>query len=354
MRYLLSFFICISRLYAIGQTNLGIDIVSNLPNSRVYFVGQLHNNEANAIIEKTLMLSLHAKYDVQYQLLEYAHSAAFLINRYLQTGEESLLKFIHADAKFNFIKTIKAYNNSLKADKQIRFYGVDFENRQNGKYTQKAFSIILDELKLSASETLASLLRNIIECQSKDIEENLISLKSYLEENDSISRALLGKYYVDVLLMANAPFNFSPRRDVSMASNFFRMYDELAKEGRDPKFFASFGTGHINPRNKDGIAMKLMLDPQSPVKNNVSVLGVQYFNCLFSKENVHKETDGSLNALCKKTTIEKLSNIQDNSKRIEFLSKSKLDLAHCNVATELLSGIILVYNYGSTSFWFWE
>ncbi len=354
MRYLLYFFICISRLCAIGQTNLGTDLVSHLPNSRVYFVGQLHNNEANAIIEKTLTLSLHAKYDVQYQLLEYAHSAAFFINRYLQTGEEELLKFIHADAKFNFIKTIKAYNNSLKADKQIRFYGVDFENRQNGKYTQKAFSIILDELKLSASETLASLLRNIIECQSKDMERNLISLKSYLEEHDSINRPLLGKYYLDVLLMANASFNFSPRRDASMVSNFFRLYKELAKEGSDPKFFASFGTGHINPRNKDGMAMKLMLDQQSPVKNNVCVLGVQYFNCLFGKENVHKETDGSLSALCKKTTVEKLTHIQDSSKRIEFLPKPKLDLAHCNDAIQLLSGMILVYNYGSTAFWFWE
>ena len=100
--------------------------------------------------------------------------------------------------------------------------------------------------------------------------------------------------------------------------------------------------------------MKLMLDQQSPVQNNVCVLGVQYFNCLFSKENVHKETDGSLNTLCKKTTVEKLSSLQDNSKRIEFLSKPKLGLAYCDDAIQLLSGMILVYNYGSTSFGFWE
>lgn len=354
MRYLFSFLICIGSLYSNGQNNLGIDIVSNLPRAQVYFVGQLHNNEANAIIEEALLLSLHTKYDVQYQLLEYAHSAAFLINRYLQTGDEDLLKFIHADAKFNFIKSIKAYNNNLSAHKQIRFYGVDFENRQNGKYTQKALAIILDQLKPPTSNSLALLLSDIVTAQPTDLEKGLIRLKSYIQENDSISRVLLGKYYLDVLLMANAQFNFSPRRDASMVSNFFRMYDELAKEGRDPKFFASFGIGHINPRNKNGIAMKLMLDHQSPVQNNVCVLGVQYFNCLFSKENVHKETDGSLNALCKKTTVEKLSSLQDNSKRIEFLSKPKLGLAYCDDAIQLLSGMILVYNYGSTSFGFWE
>lgn len=354
MRYLLSFLICIGSLYSNGQNNLGIDIVSNLPRAQVYFVGQLHNNEANTIIEEALLLSLHAKYDVQYQLLEYAHSAAFLINRYLQTGDEDLLKFIHADAKFNFIKSIKAYNNNLSADTQIRFYGVDFENRQNGKYTQKALAIILDQLKPPTSNSLALLLSDIVTAQPMDLEKNLIRLKSYVQENDSISRALLGKYYLDVLLITNAQFNFSSRRDASMVSNFSRLYDELAKEGRNPKFFASFGTGHINPNNKDGIATKLMLGQQSPVKNNVCVLGVQYFNCLFSKENVQKATDGSLNFLCKKTTVEKLTHIQDSSKRIEFLPKSKLDLAHCSDTIQLLSGMILVYNFGSTSFGFWE
>lgn len=355
MRYLLLFFICISRLYAIGQTNLGVDIVSHLSNSQVYFVGQLHNNEANAIIEEALLLSLHAKYDVQYALLEYGHSAAFLVNQYLQTGNEEFLKFIHPDAKFHFIKKIKAYNDAISTDKRIRFYGIDFENRQQGKYTQKAFAIILDALKLSTSETLTLLLRNIVESQPKDLERSLLRLKSYLKENDSFSRSLLGKYYLDVLLMANAAFHFSPKRDASMVSNFYLLYHELVFEGKDPKFFASFGTGHINPRNNDGIAMKLMNDPESPVKNNVAVMGVQYFNCLFSKDNVHKPTDGNLSFLCRNIAIEKMASRQNHlSKQIEFLSKDKLDLTNCNEAIQLLSGIFFVYNYGATSFGIWE
>ncbi len=355
MRYLLTFLICISRLYAIGQTNLGVEIVSQLPNSRIYFVGQLHNNEANTIIEEALLLSLHAKHDVQYELLEYGHSAAFLLNQYLQTGNDEFLQFIHPDAKFNFIKKVKVYNDAISTDKRIRFYGIDFEGRQQGKYTQKAFAIILDALKLSTSETLALLLRNIVESQSKDLERNLLSVKSYVTENDSVSRSLLGKYYLDVLLMANAPFHFSPRRDDAMVSNFYLLYHQLVREGKDPKFFTSFGTGHINPRNNDGIAMKLMNAPESPVKNNVAVMGVQYFNCLFSKENVHKPTDGSLSFLCRNATIEKMKNIQNNyNKQIEFLPKDKLGLANCNEAIQLLSGMILVYNYGSTSFGFWE
>ncbi len=355
MRYLFSFLICIIRLCSSSQSNLGVDIVSSLPNSQVYFVGQLHNNEANTIIETELLLSLNAKFNVQYEVLEYSHSVAFLVNRYLSTGNEFFLKFIHPDAKFEYVKNIKAYNDGIDANKRIRFYGVDFENRQNGKFTKKALAIILDDLNISTSQALALLLRDIVECQFKDLERNLIKLKSYLKENEQLCRSLLDKYYVDVLLITNAQFNFSSRRDTAMVSNFLRLYQELSKNGKDPKFFASFGTGHINPRNNNGIVMQLMKDNQSPVKNNVCVIGVQYLNCLFSKENVHKTTDGSLSFLCKSATVEIMASIHDtNSKRIEFLPKSKLNLAHCNAAIQLLSGMILVYNYGSTSFGMWE
>lgn len=355
MRYLLSFLICIIRLCSYSQSNLGVDIVSSLPSSQVYFVGQLHNNEANAVIETELLFSLHNKFNVEYEILEYCHSAAFLLNHYLATGDESLLKFIHPDAKFKYVKNIKAYNDTIDVSKRIRFYGIDFENRQNGKYTQKALAVILEELNISTSQALTLLLRDIIECQFKDLERNLIKLKFYLKENAYLSRSLLDKYYVDVFLIANAQFIFSSRRDAAMASNFYRLYQELSKEGKDPKFFASFGTGHINPTNNNGIAMRLMNDNQSPVKNGVCVLGVQYFNCLFSKENVYKKTDGSLSFLCKTTTVENMLSVQDNnSKRMEFLPKSKLNLTNCNATIQLLSGMILVYGYGSTSFGIWE
>lgn len=347
--------ICIISLSATGQSSLGIEIVSGLPKSRIYFVGQLHNNEANTMIETELLLSLHTKFNVQYNILENSHSAAFLINHYLQTGNESILKFVNPDAKFQFIKTVKAYNDKISSTNKIRFYGIDFENRQHGKYIRKVFEIICNELPSPVTEPLISLLQNLVECRSDQLEGNLLLLKNFLKTNEVTSRTLLGKYYVDVLLIANAQFNFSSKRDKAMISNFVQLYNELSKEGICPGFFASFGTGHINPENNNGIVMKLMNDHQSPVKNNVCIIGIQYFNCLFGKEKIHKSTDGSLRFLCKNSVAEEMFQRQDyKSKRIEFLPKSKLSLLTCSGAIQLFAGIILVSNYGSSSYWTWE
>ena len=355
LQYYLVLLFCVISLSLNGQSKFWSDIANRLPKSKFYFVGQGHNNEANTIIEKELLFSLNAKYHVQYDILENAHSAAFLINQYLQTGKEIFLKSIDSTASFNFIKAVKAYNDTISKNKRIRFYGIDFEGRQNGRIAQKAIEIIFHELKLPESETLHSLLRSIVDCQPKDIESNLLKLKFYLEDNNYKSRALLGKYYVDVLLIANAQFNFSPRRDGAMVANFKRLYDELIRNGEYPSFFASFGTAHINPENNNGIAIKLMNDVRSPIKDSVCIIGIQYFNCLFGKENKSKTTFGSLDFMCQNSDIEKLAGLQDRkNKLITFLQKEEFNMSDCNKKIRQLSGLILAYNFSATSFWLWE
>jgi hypothetical protein len=341
-------------LSSMGQTNLRKDIAVYLPKSQFYFVGQGHNNEANTIIEKEVLFALNTKFNVQYDILEYSHSAAFLINQYLNTGNEDFLKVINSAANFNFIKAIKAYNDTIGRNRNIRFYGLDFENRHDGKYTQKALEIILQELKSSDSEVLTSVLRSIVNCQPKKIEPHLLKLKSYLKENDQKCRALLNKYFVDVLLIANAQFSFSPKRDAAMIANFYRLYNELSKDGHQPIFFASFGTGHINPKNEDGLVMKLLNDEESPVKDSVCILGIQYFNCRFDKENISKSTVGSLSFLCKTPKVELLINQDEKKKSITFLPKEALNMLNCNKAIRKLSGLIVVRNFDSTTFWTWE
>jgi hypothetical protein len=354
MGYFIIILLFIMASPSIGQSHFGSKIATYLPKSQFYFVGQAHNNEANTIIENELLIALNSKYNVQYDILEYCHSAAFLINQYLKTGNESFLKIINPEAKFNFIKAIKAHNDTIDKNRNIQFYGLDFENRNSGKYTQKALKIILEQLELSASEVLSSVLTSVANCQPKEIEANLSKLKSYLKENDHKCRGLLNNYYLDVLLIANAQFNFSPRRDASMMENFKRLYAELARDGKNPSFFASFGTGHINPKNHEGIGIKLMSDDQSPVKDSVCILGIQYFNCFFNRENISKSTNGSLSSLCKISEVSLSVIEEEKNKSISFLPKEKLNMLKCNRAIKNLSGLIVVRNFGATIFWTWE
>jgi hypothetical protein len=113
MKLFLFFLFATGVLKSNGQAVTGSEIVDNLAKSKLYIFAQEHNNKANTLLEQELLLALNKKYNLRIDILEYAHSAAFLINQYLQTGQDSILSFINAEAPFNFIRSIKAHNDSV-------------------------------------------------------------------------------------------------------------------------------------------------------------------------------------------------------------------------------------------------
>lgn len=354
MRHFIFIIFSLTVLKSKAQSVLGSSIVNSLGKSEFYFIGQAHNNKANTILEKEILLALNNKYKVRYNLLEYAHSAAFLVNQYLETGQDSLLAFINSEAKFKFIKTIKAYNDTICNERKIRFYGVDFENRHEGRYTKKAIEIILEQLKLLANEPLYPLLRKAASSTPKDLAANLQRLKNYLAANSDKSRSLLGNFFIDLVLIANAQYDFTPKRDAAMIENFKRLHNELVRNGENPLFFGSFGTGHINPDNSKGIAIRLLNDKSSPVRNKVSIIGIQYFNCRFNKEGAVKSSEGNLNFLCKNAVVGTLASMEEDKETITFLTKEALSKLDCKKVIEQLSGLIIVRNFGAATFWAWE
>lgn len=325
--------------------------VNSLSESDFYFVGQAHENQANAIIENGLLFSLNKKFNVRYYILEWGQSFAFLLNQYLETGQDSILEFVHAKSNFDLVKAIKSFNDTVADSKKIKFFGLDFEDRLDGKWTKKAIEIISDKIELPANNPLQILLKGVIHSQSNSEKENLKGLRKYMTNNAKGCRLFLGKYYIDVLLISNAQFAMSSNRDKAMFANFKLLYEELKKTEENPKFFASFGYAHVNPGNKNGLPNRLNSN-DSPVKGSVSVIGTQYYNCTF---NVPKPTPGpagALSALCKKTIVKSVESSNDTQKRtITFFEKSELKNFGCNDAINKLSGLIIVRNFPGTSLW---
>jgi hypothetical protein len=349
MRYFLFCFLMITSTRSNTQYFPASDVADSIGKNKFYFVGQLHCNDANVIIEKELLFALNSKYGVQYDILEYAHSVAFLLNEYLQSGNDSLLSFINSKAGFSFIKAIRTYNGT--AVKQIRFYGLDFENRENGKFTRRAIGIVLEKAKLTEGK-LFNLCKAVINSLSSETEKSLKQLRAYLSENEKECRLQLKEDFTDVILIANAQYNFSPRRDDAMFDNFTRLYQELSRVNTDPSFFASFGTGHINPSNNKGLAMRLSKDNASPVARQVSISGVQYFNCGF-KDNANRTSAGSLDLLCKNSSryLQQVSN--HNNQQISFISKRILNSEICDKA-DAFAGLFAIRNFNGSIFCDWE
>lgn len=355
MKYSLVILFSLWILTCNGQTGLGRTVTEKLEPYQFYFIGQAHNNKANTLLEKELLLALNKKWGVRYDILEYSHSAAFLINEYLQTGEDSLLAVINSGAPFNFIRAVKTHNDTCHSARKIRFYGLDFENRQDGKYTRKAIGRILGQTMMPVKETLYSLLSQVAGSAPKELNEKLKTIKYYLDENEEKCRLLLDHYFLDLSLIVNAQFDFSPKRDDAMFANFIRLHRELTGRGENPSFLASFGTGHINPGNKKGLAMKLMQEDNSPVKNKVGIIGVQYVNCQFNAKGQAKSTYGNLDFLCKSRVPGNFSAEQAGEKEeITFLPRTELLKLNCNNSIGHLAGLLVVSNFGATKYGCWE
>ena len=92
---------------------------------------------------------------------------AFLLNQYLETGQDSILNFIDSKGNFSLVRTIKDFNDTVPDLRKIKFFGVDFENRLDGKWTRKAIEIISDKIKLADQSPLQSLLNAVINQESK-------------------------------------------------------------------------------------------------------------------------------------------------------------------------------------------
>ena len=326
--------------------------VNSLSQSDFYFVGQAHENQANSIIEQGLLFSLNKKFNVRYYILELGQSLAFLLNQYLETGQDSILVATYSKANFDIVKRIKSFNDTVADSKKIKFFGLDFENRLNWKWTKQAIEIIADEIKMPTNSPLQNLLNAVANPKPDSEKENLTALKKYLNKNENDCRLFLGKYYIDVLLIANAKFTLSQKRDKDMYANFKLLYRELETKGENPKFFASFGIGHINPENNSGLPYRLLNGSDSPVRDSVSVIGIQYYNCTFNVPKPDSGTAGTLRSICKKSIVKSVGSSNDTNERtITFFKKSELKNFGCNDAINKLSGLIIIRNFPGTTSW---
>jgi hypothetical protein len=336
----------------IGQ--LADSLVNGIPPGKYYFIGQAHYNSANIPLEQGLLLTLNRKYGLRYDILEYGHSTAIILNEYLRSGADSLLTFIHTAAPFAFIKTVKKLNDTVPEARKIYFYGIDFEGRNNNSHLKKAIDIILYKTNLPDTTTLYEILSKIKNGTNEKILIHLEELKNYLDRNEIICRNQLRTFYIDLLLVANAQYGFSPRRDNAMYANFIRLYQELIKTETNPLFLSSFGYAHINPANTQSIANRLHTTHDSPVSNGVVLLGIQYYQSSFHQEGKKKWT-GNLSFLCNNKALQILATIgADGKPAISLLSQSRLISLSCNPMAKKFDAAILVSNMGSAQYYLWE
>lgn len=338
--------------------------IGGLKDGKFYMISQIHNSKIDIPLEKELLFALHPK-GVQYDISEYPHSAFFLINEYLKSGDTSILKLISINAPFTFIREVYSFNQKQPAGKQIKFFGIDYElyNPDRGRPYKNALLYIYTNRRTSLINTVfESLFNQLVTTDEKDIPALTslhIALQKALYKNEARLQELFSGYSGDIFLILSAPSEYKSiiKRDKWLFQRFKTVYDNVSKNAEDPKFIASFGAAHVKASNNNNITHKLQTFDESPVKEKVVIIGTQYFNGGGGiKEAKDYKTAGVLDYMATATTLDSISLIFANrTENVALLQQNKFDCLNNKVEKiTALNWLFLINKQVWVKYWKWE
>jgi hypothetical protein len=253
-------------------------LVAGMTGNDFYIVGESHHFLANNDFQFALLKRLHQQ-KVFNVASELPHATCFIFNKYLETGNDSLLSALKPAAGYSLLKKVRSLNNTLPEKEQIRYYGIDYLDRKYD-YSNLVLSLKIIRAKVNSRQLpVDELIEAILKKDSltrEDIEDWNSSMSRLLRADPKTYKAYYGKYYYDLLLMSSNMVGYRSNRDKDIFRSFLVLYDNLKQSGQAiPRFLAFYGSGHLG-----NLCDKYLLDKSSPVCNRVAKINIQYFNCI--------------------------------------------------------------------------
>ncbi len=256
------------------------DILSpHLKDKKVFFSGEDHRfQKSNARFKLQLLKYLHQNAGVNVFMVEYGHGPAWLINRYLHTGDTVIASFFehYSTPEAELYRSLREYNSTLPEEDRISVAGIDLEKSPEVAVMVLA-RLIPDNGELPPQEirleleTLEALDRYHQDLRKEEQEREMFrgwgmfgySTRHSLElvaddfqEHEGLYEQYLGKGFTDFKKIikgfeAGAHY-FELEQERAMQAGIFReeyLYDqfqELLEERPKQKFFGQFGRCHIS------------------------------------------------------------------------------------------------------------
>lgn len=267
-----------------------------------FFTAEEHWQSINQPIAYRFLIYLHQQAKVRNLILEGGYSYGFLIDQYLQTGQEGLLLRAIYDTpvcpvnQMQFYKQLYAYNQSLPEKERIRVLGVDVEHSPL-LVTECLYQLLPNKPLTAGVKDRISTLKQMQESDEyieKDARRFYRQWYKELAERRRAYRRFWGQdFWRFEMILENLNMGFdSPqrenfiythgedkRREQQLFKNFRQLYqqDQFAKGG----FFAQFGGIHteLKPAINWGystFAQQLNEEILSPVAGEVLTIS-RYF-----------------------------------------------------------------------------
>ena len=268
---LIDYFSRHSRILSL-KSDIDFGFESSELNRNIFFaIGEVHRVPSNQIIKLQLLKYLHRYANVRILVVESGSSDAFLLNRYLVTGDTSLIRR-KSEVDF-FWSRLKQFNDANS--EKIKVIGIDFERNEA---IRKTFDIIFKPNPPIPIEN------NILELQNffrspGDIKERERLFKrttELIKQNREYYKTYLADHFqlFNSIIINPVPVTSKTKRDKYMVENFYR----ISKKDTGDKYFGQFGISHTN-RNYENLIGLLNSDNNSPINNKVMVIMPHYFNC---------------------------------------------------------------------------
>lgn len=277
---------------------------SSLAQHDFFFTAEEHKQAVNTQIQFSFLKYLHQKAGVRNFLLEGGYSYAFMINRYLITGDEKLLDKILQDIPIcpenqrELFQKIRKYNLSLPEKDRIEVHGIDLESSpalaihtlyylmptSTLPSNIAAFMTELVELHNSPyfyEKTVNQFFRRL----ARDIKTNPYDYIAYWSGNYDIFKMIVENARQGLgftLIKATIFKKRWEKREARMYNNFLLIKDKM-KPG---KYYAQFGGLHTDITTSSlwefpSLANRLNYSQDSPVKGKVLTIS-RYFRTLNS------------------------------------------------------------------------
>lgn len=258
---------------------------------RVFLAGEYHAKTKGYQTQKMLIQYLHEKQDVDYLICELGMGQGFLLDDYIQTGNEENLIFMmeelegtlaYTQDEYQLWKWLYDYNQQQPENDKLHIIGLDIEFQK--KTSVRGLSLLMDNSVTPAKE-IQPLIERIKESDGTAVKEFPQALEKYPEQMKEVfgeNFPWAEQYAKNVTatekffeLNQSGGANAHQIRDDKMTDNLFFAMEQLPE---DAKFFGQFGAEHILQsemittfvlqENYNRFAMQLQED-DSPVKGEV-------------------------------------------------------------------------------------
>lgn len=258
---------------------------------RVFLAGEYHAQTKGYQSKKMLIQYLHEEQDVDYLICEVGMGQGFLLDDYIQTGNEENLIFMmeelegalaYTQDEYQFWKWLYDYNQQQPENDKLHIIGLDIEFQK--KTSVRGLSLLMDNSVTPAKE-IQPLIERIKESDGTAVKEFPQALEKYPEQMKEVfgeNFPWAEQYAKNVTatekffeLNQSGGANAHQIRDDKMTDNLLFAMEQLPE---DAKFFGQFGAEHILQsemittfvlqENYNRFAMQLQED-DSPVKGEV-------------------------------------------------------------------------------------